>query len=56
MTISKIQAAYITDVIEKLIEWTDYTPEYFADKHNLNEDKKEALRAIEILKVSKEKM
>ena len=41
---------FIIETIEELIGWTEYTPDYFAEKHNLKSDIVDAKKSIELLK------
>ena len=44
---------FVIDAIKELISWTEYTPPYFAEKHNLEKDINEAWKAIDIIKKDK---
>ncbi len=40
---------FIIETLEVSIEWAEYAPEYFKEKHNLEKDKADVKKAIEIL-------
>ena len=46
---SNTDIQFIIDTLEAAIEWSSYTDEYFAKKHNLANDKENVVKAIRIL-------
>jgi len=50
---NKKDREFIIEIIEELIDWTSYAPDFFKEKHHLNTDIENAKKAIKMLKIKR---
>lgn len=50
---SKEEIEFIKETLINAIEWADYAPDYFKEKHNLDKDKEDVKKAIKIIEACK---